>query len=208
MIAREAMTSPVVTVPRAASVRQAVRLLYENELTTAPVVDETGRMVGVVSEMDLLRGEHEADPRSFPLPGAASDRPTLRVEDVMTTGVRTARESTDLAELAKIMISTGVKGVPVLRADRLVGIVSRRDLMRMMLAHSDSRHSDARVRDDVLVAIRDCFPSGPRWTVTVSAGVVRLEGRADRHAARAVDVLARTVPGVARVAVVDAPNGA
>jgi CBS domain-containing protein len=202
MIVREAMTTPAVTVPGSSSVRQAVRLLYERGIAAAPVVDRGGRLTGVVSEMDLLRGEYGADPAGFlRAVAAAGDPPLIRVENVMTTKVRTARESADLAELAELMVTTGLRVVPVLRGDRLVGMLSRHDLMKAL------SHSDARVRDDVLVAIRDRFPGGPRWTVTVNAGIVRLEGTAGRHAARAVHLLARTVPGVTRVTVFDAPHG-
>lgn len=201
MIVREAMTTPVVTVPRSSSVRQAVRLLYERGIEAAPVVGRSGNLLGVVSEMDLLRGEFEADPAALMRAAATTgDPPPIRVEDVMTTDVRTAHEDADLADLIELMIMRGLRIVPVLRSDRLVGVLSRRDLMKAVT------HSDARVRDDVLVAIRDRFPGGPCWTVTVKAGVVRLEGTADGHAARAVRLLARTVPGVTRVAVLDAPH--
>jgi CBS domain-containing protein len=156
--------------------------------------------MGVVTEMDLLRGEFGAAPTTFLR--AASEPPLVRVEEVMTTEVRTAREDTDLASLADLMITAGLGIVPVLRGARLVGVLSRRDLMKAL------SHSDARVRDDVLAAILDGFPGGPHWTVTVDGGVVRLQGTAGRHAARAVRLLARTVPGVTRVAVLDAPHSA
>jgi CBS domain-containing protein len=201
MIVREAMSTPAVTVPGSWSVRQAVRLLHERGVTAAPVVDTAGRLMGVVSETDLLRGEFETDPAAFLRAAAASGDPTVvRVEDVMTTEVRTASESTGLAELAELMITTGLGIVPVLRGDRLVGVLRRHDLMRLVSG------SDTRVLDDVLVAIGERFPGGPRWTITVRAGVVRLQGTAGGHAARAARLLARTVPGVTRVAVVDAPN--
>lgn len=68
MLVREVMTAPVVTLPRNGTVKQAIRLLYEHNITAAPVVDTSGRMVGIVSEMDLLRGEFEADPAPSPAP--------------------------------------------------------------------------------------------------------------------------------------------
>ncbi len=85
MLVHEVMTTPVMTVPRTWTAKQAVLLLYEKDITAAPVVDEHGRMVGIVSEMDLLRGEFEADPRAYlrlsALPGS---QPALGVEDVMS----------------------------------------------------------------------------------------------------------------------------
>ncbi|MGI8334312.1 CBS domain-containing protein [Actinomadura scrupuli] len=197
MLVREVMTTPVVTVPPAASIRQAVRLLYEQNITAAPVVDDEGRLAGIVSEMDLLRREFEADPRAFARPAATPDEPPPhRVAEVMTRETRTVRETTDVAELADLMITTGLKSVPVLRGDTLVGIVSRRDLMGVLA------HSDARIRDDVLAAIEELLPGATTWSVSVQDGTVRLRGRADPRTQEIVDVLARTVPGVSRVDIV------
>jgi CBS domain-containing protein len=200
MLVREAMTSPVVTVPGSASVKQAIRVLSERDLTAAPVVDENGDLAGIVSEMDLLRGEFEADPRAFARPVPAPDEaPPRRVTEVMTTEVRTARETTDVAELAEMMMNTGIKSVPVLEQGRLVGIVSRRDLLRMLA------HSDARIRDDILTAVEELFPGDCVWEVSVNDGAVALHGHADVLTKKVVDILARTVPGVNRVIVIDAP---
>ncbi|GIH70714.1 CBS domain-containing protein [Sphaerimonospora thailandensis] len=138
MLVREVMTAPVVTVPRTWTATQAVRLLCEKDITAAPVVDESGRMIGIVSEMDLLRGELEADPRAYLHFAAASDaRPALEVEEVMTPNVKTVREDTDVLELVELLVTMGMKSVPVVRGDELVGIVSRRDLMRMLAAGGD-----------------------------------------------------------------------
>lgn len=201
MLVREAMSSPIVTVPRGASARQAIRVLYEHNITAAPVVDESGRMVGIVSEMDLLRGEFEADPRAFIRPVTPpADLPPRGVEEVMTTEVRTARETSDVAELADMMIRTGVKSIPVLRDEEIVGMVSRRDLMAVLA------HSDKRIRDDVLAAIEECCPEGSRWTVAVHDGVVELHGDADEQARQLADVVVRTVPGATRVVLAGAPS--
>lgn len=201
MLVREAMSSPVVTVPRTATVRQAVRVLYEHNVTAAPVVGEDGRMVGIVSEMDLLRGEFEADPRASLRPVAPPhDLPPRAVHEVMTAQVRTVRETSDVAELAEMMMRTGIKSVPVLRDEEIVGMVSRRDLMAVLA------HSDGRIRDDVLAAIRECCPDAAGWAVTVRDGVVELHGDADENARRVADVVVRTVPGATRV-VLTAPEG-
>jgi CBS-domain-containing membrane protein len=201
MLVRDVMNSAVVTVRRSASTRQAARLLYDHRCCAAPVVDEAGRLVGVVCEMDLLRGEFERDPRAFARAAESHDEPPRPVAEVMTTGVRTVRAAADVVELADLMMATGVMCIPVLQDDRLVGVVSRRDLLRVLT------HSDARIRDDVLTAIRTCCPGGTGWAATVRDGVVRLRGTADGNAARIIDVIGRTVPGVARVVLVDAPSG-
>ncbi|SFP32407.1 MULTISPECIES: CBS domain-containing protein [Actinomadura] len=196
MLVREAMTSPVVTTAPSATVRQAIRVLHERDVTALPVVDAEGRLVGIVSEMDLLRGEFEADPRAFARPRTAPSAPAPRhVEDVMTRDVRTARPTTDVAELAEMMVRTRIKSVPVVDARAVVGVISRRDLIAMLA------RGDARIRDDVVAAISEIAPGGPPWEVSVEDGVVELRGPHDEQAQRIVEVLARTVPGVTRVRV-------
>ncbi|XRQ16281.1 CBS domain-containing protein [Actinomadura welshii] len=196
MLVREAMTSPVVTIPQTATVRQAVRVLHEHGVTALPVLDESGRLAGIVSEMDLLQGVFEHDPRAFARPVATAAAPApRRVEEVMTRKVETVRPNTDVAVLAEMMMKTRIKSVPVLDGSAIVGIVSRRDLIAMLA------RSDARIRDDVLAAITEFGTDGARWDVSVRDGVVELFGQADESARRIADVLARTVPGVTRVAI-------
>jgi CBS domain-containing protein len=196
MLVREAMTSPVVTIPPTATVRQAIRVLHEHDITALPVVDEAGRLAGIVSEMDLLRGVFERDPRAFARPVATAGNPVPRlVEEVMTRDVETARPTTDVATLADTMMRTRIKSVPVLAGSGIVGIVSRRDLVAILA------RGDARIRDDVLAAIDEYGPDGRHWDVSVRDGAVELHGDADEPARRVADILARTVPGVTRVSI-------
>jgi CBS domain-containing protein len=194
VLVKEVMTAPVVTVPSTATVKQAIRLLYERNITAVPVVDGHERMVGIVSEMDLLRDEFEADPRAFarPMPDPAV-MPPRRVAELMTRRVLTMRETADVAELAELMMSTGVKSVPVVRGSRLVGIVSRRDLMGVLA------RSDERIRDDVAEALTEYDRGVSPWGVTVQDGIVELSGSADIATEHIADVIARTIPGVVRV---------
>lgn len=194
MLVREVMTTPVVTVPHTATVKQAISLLYELDITAAPVVDGHERVVGIVSEMDLLRGEFEADPRAFARPVPDPDGPPpRRVDELMTRHVLTVRETTDVAELAELMMSTGVKSVPVVHGGALVGIVSRRDLMGVLA------RSDERIRDDVTDALAEYGEARSPWEVAVRDGVVELNGAADSATEHIADVITRTVPGVVRV---------
>lgn len=196
MLVREAMTSPVVTIPRTATVRQAVRVLHEHDITALPVVDDSGRLAGIVSEMDLLRGVFEQDPRAFARPRATPSAPAPRlVDEVMTRDVETARPGADVAELAETMMKTRIKSVPVLDGPDIVGILSRRDLIALLA------RDDARIRDDVLSAIAEYAPDDRHWTVSVHDGIVDLQGHTDERAQRIADVLARTVPGVTRVTI-------
>jgi CBS domain-containing protein len=193
------MTSPVVTVSPSATVRQAIRVLYEHDITAAPVVDDAGAVVGIVSEMDLMRGEFPADPRAFVLPVSGPDEPPPRlVRDVMITDVRTAQPTSDVAELTQMMLRTAIKSVPVLDNGVLVGMISRRDLMAVL------SRDDERIRDDVLAALAELLPQGHDWTAEVHDGVVRLSGPADDDARHIAETLARTVPGVTRVLLAEA----
>lgn len=194
VLVKEVMTTPAVMVDRTSTVKQAIRLLYEQNITAAPVIDENGHMVGIVSEMDLLRGQFEADPRAFARPAAptTSPPPTL-VEEVMTPNVKTIHESGDVADLVELMITTSVKSVPIVRDREVVGIVSRRDLMGVLA------HGDDRIRDDVVTALRELSVETASWQVSVHDGIVELHGRADERSERIADIIARTVPGVVRV---------
>ncbi|WP_345006182.1 CBS domain-containing protein [Streptosporangium album] len=194
MLVREMMTTDVITVGPTDPVRRAVRTLYEHGVTAAPVLDERGRLVGIVSEMDLLRGEFERDPRSSARIVLGHSAPVpYTVADVMTSEVTTVAETTDVTAAIDLMVCKRVKSLPVSRNGRVVGMLSRRDLLALLA------RPDEDIRADVLAALREQYPSGPSWEVRVCDGMVELRGR---HAGRTddiADLLARTVPGVARV---------
>ncbi|MDA0635599.1 CBS domain-containing protein [Nonomuraea sp. MCN248] len=194
MLVREVMSSPAVTVRRTDPVRRAVRVLHGHDITAAPVVDEAGRLVGVVSELDLLRGEFGPDPRAtvtpVPEPGGP---PPHRVMEVMSGDVVTVTETTDVTTAIDLMVGKRVKSLPVLRGAEIVGMVSRRDLMAMLARPDDE------LRAAVLDALREQYPSGPSWDVTVHDGVAELSGPPQEHADHIAGLLARTVPGVVRV---------
>ncbi|MEV0584527.1 CBS domain-containing protein [Nonomuraea sp. NPDC050310] len=194
MLAREVMSSPVITVRRTDPVRQAVRLLHDLNITAAPVLDEDGRLAGIVSELDLLTGEFEPDPRAHALPVQGLGAPPPRVVgQVMTEQVMTVTEITDIATVVDLMIGKRFKSVPVLRGERIVGIISRRDLLALLA------RTDRDLRRDIVQALREQYPHGPRWTVTVHDGVAFLDGPADERARRVAEVITSTVPGVVRV---------
>src|SRR5690606_5387187 len=94
--------------------------------------------------------------------------PPRRVADVMTRAVVTVAENTDAAVLTDLMVAKRIKSVPVLRGDRIVGVVSRRDLLGMLA------RSDDELRADVLALLDEQFPGDKPWRVTVTDGVVVL----------------------------------
>lgn len=107
----EIMTPEVLTVPPTMPVRELSALLRERRITGAPVVDEAGRVVGVVSEFDLL------------------SRPGATAGDLMSRTVISVGPEADLDEVRRLFVDARIRRVPVLAAGRLVGIVSRGDLL-------------------------------------------------------------------------------
>jgi CBS domain-containing protein len=189
------MTTEVVTVTPATTVAEATRTVVQRRVAALPVVDHEGRLVGIVSELDLLRERVAADPRAHLLPAGEPAGPAPRtVEQVMTREVLALPESSDAAAFAALMAETGVKSVPVVRGDQLVGIVGRRDLLRRLA------RPDAEVAAEV-AALLDGDPSLSGWRVEVSGGEVTLSGAGAPQEQEAVQLLARTVPGVVRVQV-------
>ncbi|GAB2175647.1 CBS domain-containing protein [Dongia sp. agr-C8] len=140
----EIMTAPVVTITPDTPASRIAKLLLENHVSAVPVVDASGAPVGIVSEGDLLRRDDSgrAARRAWWLEMLAEGEPLskeyvaqLRTKDqlakeIMSAPVVTVTEATDVAELAHLFASYRIKRVPVLRDGRIVGIVSRVDLLR------------------------------------------------------------------------------
>src|SRR5690348_14823495 len=183
MRAKDAMTSPAITVTPQTHCKDAAALLVRHRISALPVVDATGSLVGVVSEADLLPLEATPDPRAqaMPLPRT--------VEDVMTPEVHTVDEDTHLGMVARRMLEVHVKRFPVLRGEQVVGVVSRHDLVKVI----------ARTDADVECAVNTTLlEEGVRLTsigVHVRDGVVDLSGD-DAETLRVAVILARSVPGV------------
>ncbi len=194
MRADEIMTTPVVTVLVSADVREAVALLAEHHIGSMPVLDDSGALVGIVSELDLLGNRMPHDPRSHIRPHSADhDDPKRRVGDVMHTAVVCVPGSADTSDLASVMVEKNIRAVPVVDGPTLVGIVSRRDVLRTLL------RDDSGIHADVSALLGDYSPEDS-WTVDVDQGVVTVHGHfGDDHQRRTVEALARSVPAVVRV---------
>jgi CBS domain-containing protein len=142
----DVMTTDVVVAGPDQSLEEIARLMHDHRVSGLPVVDQDGRLVGIVSEADLLRSEAtgpEAAPRSMFLewllhPGRLEEWENrargLRAGDVMVTDVATVRPHTTIAEATKILLRRRVKRLPVVDDEnRVVGIVSRQDLLSPLL---------------------------------------------------------------------------
>jgi CBS-domain-containing membrane protein len=151
----------------------------------------------MISEGDLLRDRVPEDPTAHLRAASkpAAHRPRI-VAEVMTRDVVTAWPLEDVADVARTMLDRDVRSVPVLDGGRVVGIISRRDLLRSVLRTDDVLTHEIQQR-------LDAYAGGiHRWTATVTDGVVRVDGSVDDDAERrVVEILARTVPGVAGVVV-------
>lgn len=202
MLVEQIMTTGVVTVRDDASPTLAVRLLAERSLTMLPVVDAEDRLVGVVTEADLLGLPVAADPRAHLRPAPHTERPSdgsgpswaRTVADLATRTPETTVEHADVSDVAAIFRRTAWKCLPVMRDDRLVGVVSRSDIIRAM------SRDDADVEDDVNQLFRQLAPD---WRATVSKGEATISGPGSDREGDAAASLAATVTGVRRVRVVD-----
>jgi CBS domain-containing protein/nitroimidazol reductase NimA-like FMN-containing flavoprotein (pyridoxamine 5'-phosphate oxidase superfamily) len=202
MKAAEVMTRDVVTAPPSATITDAAGLLASRGISMVPVVDADGQLLGVVSEADLLRGRVAPDPRRHARPPAPSLEPLPHtIAEVMTRDVVAFQESSDVADIARALLEHRIKSVPIVSAGRLVGVVSRRDLLRTVAT------DDATIREEILARQRLCEGDTTPWTVEVEDGAVHVSGPFDERQRRIVDVLARTVPGVVRVTTVAASGG-
>jgi CBS domain-containing protein len=195
MKASEIMTRNVVTVRTDTTVREAVKLLTQHRITSLPVVDEQGNVVGIVSELDLLRDRMPHDPRAHLW--SHNDRradPGRLVLDVMTDTVICLSENADTADLAELLINNNVRAIPILSGADMVGIVSRRDVLRTLLRDDDD------VRIDVLERLHAYCGEPDRWRVGVADGAVTVRGDFDdSRQCDTVVALIRTVAGVIRV---------
>jgi CBS domain-containing protein len=192
MRARDIMTRPVQIVWQNASVESAAELLAAKQVTALPVVDLEGTLVGMVSESDLLWHRVPAEPTNDPEPDPAH-RPGMVVE-VMSSFPLTTTPATDVARVAEAMLEHDVRSIPVLDDGTIVGIVSRRDILRAMV------RGDREMTDDVQHRLDEYAGDGRRWTALVEGGVAAVTGDyRNETERRVVTVLARTVPGVSAV---------
>lgn len=129
----EIMSRPVITVKPDTTIKDAATILVERGISALPVLDDAGALVGIVSEADLLPLEARPDPRSqaTPLAPTAGTTPQT-VAEVMTRRVVSVSDQAELSQATRTMLEHGVKRVPVMKGERLIGIVSRHDLVKVI----------------------------------------------------------------------------
>jgi CBS domain-containing protein len=216
MNAGDVMTQSMVTVEPDDSIVHAVELMLKRRISGLPVVDNTGALVGILTEGDLLRraelGTQKRRPRWIEFligPGrlaseyvSASGR---KVHEVMTTPVHSVTEDTPLADVVKIMESRQVKRLPVVRDGQLVGIVSRANLLRALVSIArdtkPANVTDASIRQHLLAELaKQSWAPVALVDVIVKNGVVHLWGTLTEERQRqGIRVVAENTPGVIRV---------
>jgi CBS domain-containing protein len=211
------MVTSVITVRPDANVQDVATLLLKNRISGLPVVTDEGKLVGIVSEGDLLHRAEAGTGRRRPwwlalltgrdvLAAEYVREHSRKVADVMTRHVITATSDTSLQDIAHLLEKNGIKRVPIVDGDRLVGIVSRANLLQALASagkggEAGTAPSDGAIREEVLARLR-----AESWTrpslvnVIVQDGTVELWGIVDSQTEkRAVRVAAEVTPGVRAV---------
>jgi CBS domain-containing protein len=216
MRAIDVMVHDVVTVRPDTAVADATKLLAEHDVSALPVLDKDGNLVGVLSEADLIHRAEIGTEKHRPwwleaVTGATTLAEEFakshgkKVGEVMTTGVTSVTEDTPLSEIAALFERKRIKRVPVVKDGKLVGIVSRANLIQALasvIGRVDQHdETDRQIRLDLLSRLKS-----QKWTgfgdrnITVGNRVVHLWGLVGSETERkALVALAEDVPGVARV---------
>jgi CBS domain-containing protein len=126
MLAKDVMSSPVITLRPDVPANAAAALLVSHGFTGAPVVDPARRLIGIATEADLVRGRVLPDG----WPAGAGPEPT--VGEVMTPAPIAMQPDADLADVVSLMLDQGIRLVPIVEDGDLVGVVSRRDVLRVI----------------------------------------------------------------------------
>jgi CBS domain-containing protein len=210
----DVMTRNVVSIRPDDTILGAARLMLQNRISGLPVVDAEGGLVGMVTEGDFLRRTEIDTNRRRPKwiefvlgPGRLAEEFThtsgRKVEEVMTQDPVTVGEDASLATAVELMERKRVKRLPVVRDGKIVGIISRANLVRAIVSSAEESKAlasgDAAIRDQILAAFV-AQPWAPRIDVTVKDGVVDLWGTiTDDRERKACVVVAENVSGVKKV---------
>jgi CBS domain-containing protein len=215
MRAYQMMTRQVITIGVDAHLVDAIKTMLKHNVSGLPVVDQAGKLVGIVSKSDFLRraevGTERKRGRLLTFL-AGPDRVAFdfkrehgrKVGEIMTPKPVTITEDTPVQEIARIMESRRVRRLPVLNGDKIVGIVTHSDFLpaiaRLALNAQSFAQDDEKIRSAVVAAITSAPWAPYGFNVSVSDGTVILKGvSTSENARQAAVVAAENVPGVKRV---------
>ena len=215
MKARDVMVSPVISVKPSCTVKEVAKTLLERRISAVPVVDDTGKLAGIVSEGDLMHRAEIGTQRRHSwwlrvltgddaLAAEYTKAHARTVAGVMTRDVITASPDTPLHEIAALLERHSIKRVPIVRDGALLGIVSRANLLQALASSHkdlDIQLSDTAIRDRILAHLNNQpWAHTLLLNVTVNGGVVDLWGITGSDAERkAIRVAAESAPGVTAV---------
>jgi CBS domain-containing protein len=183
MRARDIMTSPAITVTPEVPVRGAAALLVSHGFTALPVVDEDKKIIGVVTEADLLRN------------GYLEETGGRTVGEVMTSPSVAMDSGAEASVIARVLVDDRIRCLPIVDGSRVIGVVTRRDLVRALA------RTDTTVAADVQ-RVLDIYGDGRKWTVVVRDGeAVVGADNPDEETKNVLTALAGSIPGVLRVRV-------
>jgi CBS domain-containing protein len=207
LLVRDVMSAPVHTVTTATPLKDVARILVDHRISGVPVVDEAGAVVGVVSEADLLikEGGHDIARRRW-FGRLLGERPesvarqikigAITAGEAMTSPATTIEFDRSTATAATLMVDRQINRLPVLEHGRLVGIVSRADLVRAFVRTDDQLETT--IRQDVLLRVLWLDPS--LFDVSVRDGVATVRGHVERRStADMIERAVRMVPGIVDV---------
>lgn len=193
MLVREIMTSPAFSVRLQDDLDAALTVMAEHRVTALPVVNDDNDVVGVLSEMDLMRRVVAPDLRAHVAPAKQADPPPAEISEVMTRDPRTSRENDDVNDLVKLFLDTRFKSLPVVRGKKLVGVISRSDVIRALW------RPDNELLADLRSAFDDQGMTG--WELSVTKGVAEVRGPDGPKQPAIAEAVARSVLGIRRVTV-------
>ncbi|MBK8987989.1 MAG: CBS domain-containing protein [Chloroflexi bacterium] len=144
MLVKNRMSQPVITVEPDLPIMDALNLMRSKSIRRMPVVDKQGKLIGIVSNKDLLNAS----------PSSATSLSVweinylvgkIKIKDVMTKAVLTISENTPIEEAARLMVDNKVGGLPVMRGDQLVGVITESDLFKVLLELMGARETAVRL---------------------------------------------------------------
>lgn len=211
VLVTDLIEAPVIHVGPRTTVREVALLLARKKISGVPVVDK-GEVVGIVTEGDLI-GRHElgrktsvAEQPSYDIDADRSKSRGVYACDVMTRNVITVSEETPLPDIVETMLNKNIRRVLVTRRGKLVGVISRSDIVRVLAARPEGAGEPMSDDDDVIrfkvieTLVNTSGISPWQMTVTVSKGVVEIGGRVDDEAVRELSRMAvENVPHVVKV---------